>query len=163
LDEKEFSEFPVNRANKDGLAYRCKQCNNRLSREWRQKYPEKNRAISAKQQQKLKARDPDYWNRWARENYATESGRAKRIAIVQERRARLLGAEGSYTAEQFAELCVLYGGVCLACGGFEPLTVDHVIPLSMGGSNHITNIQPLCKPCNSRKGTKSVDYRDLAS
>lgn len=31
---------------------------------------------------------------------------------------------------------------------FEP---DHVIPLSRGGSNSITNVVPACKPCNSGK------------
>ena len=31
--------------------------------------------------------------------------------------------------------------------------------MTMGGKNVIENAQPLCKPCNSSKGTKYVDYR----
>lgn len=32
-----------------------------------------------------------------------------------------------------------------------PPDPDHVVPLSRGGSNSITNILPCCSPCNSDK------------
>jgi hypothetical protein len=44
--------------------------------------------------------------------------------------------------------------VCLHCGTPENLTVDHIIPLSRGGTNDFGNLQTLCKPCNSRKKNK---------
>lgn len=33
-----------------------------------------------------------------------------------------------------------------------PITVDHIIPKSLGGKNHIDNYQPMCFPCNNKKG-----------
>lgn len=36
---------------------------------------------------------------------------------------------------------------------------DHVVPVLFGGSNDISNIQPLCRSCNSSKGASTVDYR----
>lgn len=75
------------------------------------------------------------------------------------RRARKLGAGGTYTANQFKDLCEKYHNVCLCCGNSGKLVADHVVPLSKGGSNSIENIQPLCFSCNSKKHTKTIDYR----
>lgn len=67
---------------------------------------------------------------------------------------------GRFTAEEFTVLKDLYNNICLACKRDDvKLTADHVIPLSKGGSNDISNIQPLCKSCNSKKATKIIDYR----
>jgi 5-methylcytosine-specific restriction protein A len=38
------------------------------------------------------------------------------------------------------------------------LEADHVVPLTKGGSNDISNIQPLCGTCNRRKFVNIVDY-----
>ncbi len=84
---------------------------------------------------------------------------AERHALRHYARARAYGSDSDYTAEQWSTLCTFFGAACLACGAM-PVTVDHVVPLSRGGSNTITNIQPLCCSCNARKGTRTVDYRD---
>lgn len=45
---------------------------------------------------------------------------------------------------------------CVACKAEGvPLAIDHIIPVSRGGSNHRLNLMPLCVPCNSSKGTKT--------
>lgn len=53
----------------------------------------------------------------------------------------------------------LYGkqeGNCAGCGihfRFRNLTVDHIVSQSLGGTDHLDNLQLLCGACNSMKGT----------
>lgn len=88
-----------------------------------------------------------------------ETFRAKVCQRSHRRRARKASAEGSYTAEQWIALCTASCGRCVACGIKAPLTVDHIVPLAKGGTNWIENCQCLCRQCNSRKHTKTIDYR----
>lgn len=41
---------------------------------------------------------------------------------------------------------------CLLCGAGRPLTVDHEVAIVNGGTNDLSNLRTLCRPCNSRKG-----------
>lgn len=35
-----------------------------------------------------------------------------------------------------------------------PLTVDHIVPRSKGGSRSFENLQSMCRPCNGAKGNR---------
>lgn len=67
----------------------------------------------------------------------------------------------SYTSKKDVRIAVfeLYGNKCLCCGTEEKITIDHVVPVKKGGVNELSNMQPLCKSCNSRKSTSTTDYR----
>jgi 5-methylcytosine-specific restriction enzyme A len=44
---------------------------------------------------------------------------------------------------------------CQICGRVSAqLEVDHIVPLSMGGNNSISNLQSLCKTCHKLKSDR---------
>ncbi len=59
---------------------------------------------------------------------------------------------------------VLFGeqeGLCAGCGvmfPFRNFTVDHIVPQSRGGTDHLDNLQLLCGACNSLKGDRPQEY-----
>ena len=44
-----------------------------------------------------------------------------------------------------------YGYQCMMCGATTNLTIDHITSVFSNGSNELSNLQPLCRSCNSRK------------
>lgn len=43
----------------------------------------------------------------------------------------------------------------------KKLTVDHVVPLSKGGTHEWTNVVAACESCNNKKGAKSLEQANL--
>jgi 5-methylcytosine-specific restriction endonuclease McrA len=91
--------------------------------------------------------------KWAKDN----PDRVK--AIQHKRRAKKKKAGGSFTVYEWQALCKRQNYRCLACGKRKKLTADHVVPIALGGSTNIDNIQGLCLSCNASKGIKVIDYR----
>jgi len=84
------------------------------------------------------------------------------IAHLKARRyAREKGAEGNHTLNEWEGLKKKYNYCCAICGERKPLTKDHIIPLSEGGTDYIDNIQPLCRNCNSKKWKYIYENSDL--
>ena len=85
-----------------------------------------------------------------------ERNREKLRVYSANRRTLERNAEGSHTLEEWEELLKKSNYSCVFCGVKEKITLDHIIPLNKGGTNYISNIQPLCFPCNASKQDKVV-------
>lgn len=87
----------------------------------------------------------------------------KRKARNQKRRSLRHNAEGTHTSDQIRELYQEQNGLCAYCGvrimwGIPyDVHLDHVTPLSRGGSNWIDNILLCCQPCNLSKSKRMLD------
>ena len=72
-----------------------------------------------------------------------------------------VGAGGRrLTASDWKEMCEFWGA-CAYCNRPGRLWLDHIQPLSCGGSHDLTNLCPACQSCNSSKGAK-VNWRPAA-
>ena len=49
--------------------------------------------------------------------------------------------------------CIKHGNIAAAT------TVDHIIPLSLGGADIDANCQSLCDPCHDRKTADDLGYK----
>lgn len=103
---------------------------------------------------------------WYHRNKDAASRRYKKWSIAnkvnirrrgQKRWAMKFNAIGSYTDQELMLFWNFYGNTCLCCGSIDDMTIDHVVPLSKGGTNYIWNLQPLCRSCNSKR--LAVDFR----
>jgi 5-methylcytosine-specific restriction endonuclease McrA len=119
----------------------------------------KKRAYRSQNAERLRDRQREYNKRYperikeARRKWKQAHPEQVR-AGVNARRARIRGASGTHTQTEWLEVVWRQQFCCAYCGTYKPLTRDHIVPLSKGGSDNIENIQGLCLSCNSSKGTK---------
>ena len=70
-----------------------------------------------------------------------EQSRAEANATLRNRFLR----DSLFSASRFA---------CKICGDPDDLTIDHIIPVVLGGNSRTENLQVLCRKCNSSKGKR---------
>lgn len=93
--------------------------------------------------------------KWEKDN--PEQYKILRRSITHRRRANIKNnGNNTLTAQEIADLLKshLY---CEYCGIKENLTIDHIIPISKGGQNCLSNVTVACGSCNSRKGNKIIN------
>jgi len=153
-----FSSYSKDKHNSNGFCSRCKSCarvfriadrGNQRERDkvWRHKNKDRVRSKNKRAMLRMLEKDPKILSR-----YGTESNRRRRVLKT--------GNGGNHSEQEWSSLKQFFDEQCLSCGSKSTkLSRDHVTPLTKGGSDNIANIQPLCRPCNSVKGTTLNDFR----
>lgn len=175
LPETDFHKCKIG---ENGLRSWCKECvkqwayvNKKELKEYKKQWNVRNN----ERQRKLKS--DKYWDgrspyipkteeeRKAYKHHWYEINKKDCIARAKvsraKRRDRIYQNGGSFTKDEWLDLCERFDNQCVCCGNQGDLSVDHIVPISKGGTNYIWNIQPLCLMCNLKKGTKTVNYIDL--
>jgi 5-methylcytosine-specific restriction endonuclease McrA len=97
--------------------------------------------------------DGDWGRRYAKRLSAHIRG--QRLKEAQER--------GTHTDQEWLALLEKYDYRCVRCGctpNGRPCK-DHIVPLFMGGSDSASNLQPLCRECNTGKTRDTTDWRAI--
>ncbi|WP_081790749.1 HNH endonuclease [Deinococcus phoenicis] len=165
----------------DGLSAQCKSCKVKASKAFSDANPEKvasyKRDWAAKNEEHERERKREYRvtrgreldrlrnqanpqaNRdrvraWARAN--PEKVKLQGRVCAARRRARERAAEGKHTRADIERRFEMQKGLCWWCRKTVGCAyhVDHIVPLSRGGSNGPENICISCRDCNQQKGPK---------
>lgn len=153
LQEKSVGEFHRRRESSDGLQPRCKACACASSNEWNKANRDLTRVYDMRRHAKHRVKRIAAYRAWLERN----PDKKKQYETVhnQRRRAQVLGNGGNHTGEQLEELFASYAGKCVYCTS-DATEVDHIVPISKGGTNDIENLVPACAPCNRRKFNGSL-------
>jgi 5-methylcytosine-specific restriction endonuclease McrA len=103
-----------------------------------------------KQTTRTAAANAAHWGEREEEQGDPKQRRSKRLAAAR--------ARGRHSVEQWEALVDFCEAKCTKCGT-PGVVKDHIVPIYKGGSDAIENLQPMCEPCNSRKGSDTVDFR----
>jgi uncharacterized protein YdaU (DUF1376 family) len=88
--------------------------------------------------------------RW-KSNREGHQTRSRRLSAAREK--------GTHTDVEWGLMLSRYKR-CLRCGATGvKLVKDHIVPIYQGGSDSISNLQPLCLRCNKSKGPDATDHR----
>ena len=140
----------------------CKDCErkyatiNRRERESEYKYREE---VKLKYNKRYRTQHKDQIAKRGKKYRETEAGRLICKICAHRRRARKVKAGGDgISAEQWKRIIKKQKHRCNMCGRrFSKTrvpTMDHIVPISKGGDHDASNIQALCRSCNSSKSNK---------
>lgn len=164
---KQRKEFYKDAKRPDGLYPYCRECTKARMREYVFTQPEEVRARRTKRLKELYS-NPEYRAKRLEQIRAyrrTPEGIAKRkeesrLYNLNNRqaktlytiayRARKANAKGFATLDKIRAKVEYYGGKCWICSA-PYREIDHVIPLTKGGTNWPANLKPICRSCNARK------------
>lgn len=132
--------------------------------EWRRKNPTKASELSKSWQ--LRNRQSQIEKRRAQAEILRKKAaewqkkNPDKCSLYARNRRALKKTSGTHTIEEIEALLRKQNFKCASCfisiknAGKNGRHADHIIPLSAGGTNYISNIQMLCRPCNLRKYNK---------
>ncbi|NVZ11219.1 HNH endonuclease [Allochromatium humboldtianum] len=84
--------------------------------------------------------------------FDTQALQNPEISRVEYQQGELAGYEvREYLLEKWHRTCAYCGATNV------PLEIEHIVPRARGGSDRVSNLTLACRPCNQRKGSRSIE------
>lgn len=151
--------WPRERNHPDGLRKTCLECRRKQKRDNHNDRAQSDLAYRIRHNERNKA--------WAqqtgydRKRNKNPKRKLQRKLANHIRRWRKHNADGHCSRESFEGILKAQRDCCYWCGNAfgpdNPSGVDHLTPLSRGGSNAPSNIVAACGPCNASKGGRTAE------
>lgn len=154
--EKDVSEFSKQLAVKDGLQSRCKICAKALDHKAQErclKYQksEKGKRYFREWDKRNRDKRASYWKKHYEKYREHHIFRGTLGTYIRR------GAEGSFSKEDIEALLIGQSGRCAFC--LMPMRqyhIDHILPISRGGTSWPYNLQLTCPHCNHSKHNRDA-------
>lgn len=143
---KEVAEMVKQNVAKDCVTHLCKDCKSKLNSTYRQD-------------------NPDYMKQYYQENpeyFQSIEGRLSNSTNLANQKANDFGQSEKLNSTEVKEKYEVQNGRCCYClehfdgVGRDGLTIDHIIPFTLGGRNVLENVVFSCLPCNVSKSNRDL-------
>lgn len=133
----------------------CKACNRLVTDEWRAQHSKRAREINQESRSKHREQRNQEAAEWYLKNKTRSQANGRRWKHTEQGRlyARLERHARRGQPINMEHARILLADPCAYCG--EPATaIDHITPITKGGTSEWENLAPACGSCNSSKGNR---------
>lgn len=182
--KKPLDEFYRNSRAKDGRDSRCISCEKLRLAKWASENPDRVKAAQRRYNSSEKAREKA--RRWAEQNperylqvqadyrarhpesvreasrkhYHSNLERSRRRVLIKKAERRTKLANNGVFKVASKEISRILSSPCCVCDSTENPTLDHIVPISRGGTHSIGNLQCLCASCNfSKRDSLPMEFK----
>lgn len=156
---KHSDSFSLDSSSGDRLQKWCKNCTKEYRAENAERLKNQQKTNYLKNKEERLRKNREYYNRnrehiiSQKAKYNANNPNVKRKSSSK-RRASLEKVSVYEILDR--DIKRLYRSPCIYCGSQDSIQIDHVMPISRGGTHSIGNIVPACKTCNPSKGGRTI-------
>lgn len=168
FDAEHFVTQPDKKLGRRILAH-CRECSRQKRREYlatehgrqvstayQRKWCAANREKQYASNRRCAKAHPEKRRQYVKDFYARNPDKLRVWAAQWGRRRRAV--EGRFTVDDIAAIRCEQDGCCYYCGcALREYHIDHMIPISRGGTHWPDNLALTCPTCNLKKGAKTAD------
>lgn len=167
---KLFQDFGKQKSHKDGLRSGCKDCTNKVSKNWRKTHKQKISIDHQRWYNQNKNKVSQYYKQWCQNNKERifayrHSSWGKAVIMRRNNKRRVICQNTDITIKWLIKLfenaifCPLCDLKMVENGNlFNGKTLDHMVPINVGGLHMMNNVRVTCRRCNCKRPKDGSDY-----